>query len=124
MFSVMCCGCHCFMGKEGERIFPSGTAADEPSIVLDGRLIRIPRPRTVAEFRTYEEAQTALKVAGWSVDSKPKEGRREFEEDHRCPQCAAEEAAERARVGHHPGRLAAQGTGAIIYRDRWGIRKV
>ena len=64
MFSVMCCGCHCFMGKEGERVLPSGTAADETSIVLDGRLIRIPRPGTVAEFRTLRRSPNSVESCG------------------------------------------------------------
>ena len=112
--SVMCCGCGCFLGPKGERITATGFSKGEYGFLLEGRLIHTPAHERVGDFRDVQEANDAALKAGWRIDRLPVEGRRDYEENHRCSKCATEEKETRKRVGHHPGAYAGARSGALI----------
>jgi len=103
---VMCCGCHGFLGLNGEVV-----KADQGiEILLEGRIIHVPAEDLVASFPDVAVAGDFMKSHGWTVERAAFGNR--FE-NHRCPECALIEARARARGTYEYGMQ-----GAILQVDR------
>lgn len=93
--AVMCCGCEAMLGKRGERIVP---VPEDPTVMFNGRALRISGGEGVAYFEDRAACDRAALLAGWTIQDS--EG-----SNHRCPECQEARMERIEAMPHNRGAI-------------------